>query len=128
MLYGQVDGTPLSQLVGGRGDRVATHCVLLWDVKVNPVSCDHPFFISTFFLALMHLPHFYMYPVADLGFSTGGFWYSIVREKIATTPNFDRFWRETSCSTCHPDLATEAVSFVLQPGRRVPFSLSSVLV
>ena len=70
MLYGQVDGTPLSQLVGGRGDRVATHCVLLWDVKVNPVSCDHPFFISTFFsmdvfATLLHvsslLPYNYMY-------------------------------------------------------------------
>ena len=37
MLYGQVDGALLSQLVRGRGDGVATYSVLFRDVKINPV-------------------------------------------------------------------------------------------
>ena len=36
MLYGKVDGPPLSQLVGGRRDGIATDSVLFRDVKVNP--------------------------------------------------------------------------------------------
>lgn len=36
VLYGKIDGPLLSQLVGGRGDGVAAHCVLFRDVEVNP--------------------------------------------------------------------------------------------
>ena len=38
MLYGQVDGAPLGQLVRWRRDGVATYNVLFRDVKVNPVE------------------------------------------------------------------------------------------
>ena len=37
VLYGQVDGPPLGQLVRGRGDGVATDSVLFRDMKVNPM-------------------------------------------------------------------------------------------
>ena len=33
---GQVDGAFFKELVRGRGDGVPSHCVLLWDVEVNP--------------------------------------------------------------------------------------------
>ena len=37
VLYGQVNGPLLRQLVRGRGDGVATHNILTRDMKVNPV-------------------------------------------------------------------------------------------
>ena len=38
--------------------------------------------------------------VADLGFSEGGFYYGIAREKFWAHAHFQSFWRETSSSTC----------------------------
>ena len=36
MLYGQVDGTPLGELVGSGGDGVATNDIFFGNVKVIP--------------------------------------------------------------------------------------------
>ena len=36
----------------------------------------------------------------DLGFSEGGYWYSIACPKIYDHAHFLSFWRETSYSTC----------------------------
>ena len=38
MLYGQVDGTSLRELVRGRGNGVATYYVFLRNAEVNPTS------------------------------------------------------------------------------------------